>query len=504
MLTGYRKGASIKNCTSKSSIYVKYELSYKNLVLLCKATFINRVLYAHMKMRCAYILGVVLLLLLASCAKPECSKASDCTAKSAPGFIVSCTDGKCAYAPLANVCGNNKCELEIGEDQNTCASDCGACEGKVKDKQYLEYQLVNNKCVQGVPARIVRPLSSVNDISNAGDKFHIQSSYSQPFNLKKDLFTVAIRLEQGPQNRDERIIDVELSGMTKDRRKLVLGRKDINRPLWEGVELNEGLILDFPAFEVENELNSLVLKVRYEYGVLQGDKPVRKESSFNVNYREKFLFVNPVSKYPCPASCDDLKPGTRDFCDSQTSFCKHEPLPGACGNSVCETNENKCACVADCGTCAGGGSFTQESCKGSQCVASLRPSVIVTPNNIFETRDLGPVELSMNYKFSAPFDTTKDVFTIYVVQQRADTEVSKVTIKTVRLLEGAQVIAESQVNKEVGQTPITFSITVPSQSVAEDERTITAAIGYSYVKNEKVQEGVFQKPLGKLVLVSPG
>ena len=199
-----------------------------------------------------------------------------------------------------------------------------------------------------------------------------------------------------------------------------------------------------------------------------------------------------------------MNPGTRDFCDPQTSFCTHEPVPGACGNSVCDTNENKCTCITDCGTCTGGGSFTQESCEQDECVVSLRPSIIVTPNNIFETRDLGPVELSMNYKFSAPFDTTKDVFTIDVVQQRADTEVSKVTIKTVRSLEGAQVIAESQVNKEVGQTPITFSITVPSQSVAEDERTITAAIGYSYVKNEKVQEGVFQKPLGKLVLVSPG
>lgn len=451
-------------------------------------------------MRGAYVACAILLVLLA-CAKPECVSKSDCTSQPASSFISACTDGKCEYAPVPNVCGNAKCDL--GEDKNNCASDCGSCGGKVAGAKSLEYQLINNKCVEAVPVALSRPVSLVSDVANAGDKFHVETSYLQPFNLKKDTFAFSIRLEQGAQVRDERIVDVELSGMTKDRRKLILGRKDLNRQLWEGVPFEEELILDFPVFEVEGELNTLVLKVRYEYASLQGDKSARKEGAFQVNYREKFLFVNPPSEYPCPASCDDRNQGTRDSC-SANHFCVHDSIPNVCGNGACDSNENKCTCARDCGSCSGGGSFTESSCKGGQCVASVRSSVIVAPSNVFETRDLGPAELAMNYRFSSPFDVTKDSFFIDVKQYRIDAGVSKVTIQNIRLLEGSQVVAESLVNKEVGPAPMTIAITVPALTVPEEEKVITAAVWYSYVKDEKTVEGMFQKPLGKVALVSPG
>src|SRR3989344_8096206 len=347
--------------------------------------------------------------------------------------------------------------MNAGEDKNTCAADCGTCSGKVAGTKYLEYWLVNNKCVEAVPFTLTHPVSLVNDVANAGDKFHVETSYVQPFNLKKDTFSFVVRLEQGTQVRDERVIDVELSGTTKDRRKLVLGRKDVNHPLWEGVPFEESLVLDFPSFEVEGELNTLVLKVHYEYAAVQGDKSARKEGTFQVNYREKFLFANPPSEYPCPVTCDDKNFGTKDVCGIN-HFCVHEPLPAACGNGVCDANENKCTCAHDCGTCSGGGSFVERACKGGQCVAAVRSSVVLTPNNLFETRDIGPAELNINYRFNAPLDVTKDLFLLDVQQYRVGAGISKVTIQQVRLLDGSQVVAESLVNKEVGPAPITIAV----------------------------------------------
>ncbi|HLC32255.1 MAG TPA: hypothetical protein VJJ82_00350 [Candidatus Nanoarchaeia archaeon] len=447
-------------------------------------------------MRCAFVLAIVFLLVLAACVKPECAGAKDCTEKSQDAFLSSCVEGKCLYAPIANVCGNEKCDAS--EDKNNCAQDCGSCKGKVPGTQWLEYSLVENKCVEA--AIEPKEVQLASDASSAGDKFHVETTYNQPFNLKKDLFDFVIRLEQSLQNKDARIADVELSGTTKDKKKIVLGRKDINRQIWKSVPFEESLIIDFPA-QRESELATLILKVRYEYA--QGARSERKESAVQINYKDQFLVVNPASEYPCPASCDDKNPGTKDRC-GVNNFCVHDPIPGACGNGVCDSTENSCTCVTDCGACSGGGSFTQASCKGGQCVSQLRSNVAVTPNNIFETRDLGPVELNINYKFNAPLEAEKDKLVIDVQQYRADAGFSKLTLKTIRLLEGSQVISESKVDKEIGQAPVTLTINIPKQAIAEDEKTLAVGVWYLYVQNEKEHEGMFQKQLGKVVLVSSG
>ena len=453
-------------------------------------------------MKCLLIL--IGLLVLVSCVKPECAVARDCTAKSAASFSASCAGGKCAYIPIPNTCGNARCEQS--EDQNTCPSDC-ICQGKVLGTQYLEFQSVQKQCVEGVIPKFLHPVILASDATNAGDKFHVETSYVQPFNLKKDFFSLVVRLEKGAKTFDERLLDAELSGMTKDHRKLVLGRKELGNSLWDGVPFEDALVLSFPSFEQEGELNTLVLKVRYEYAVMEGGRVSRKEGVFQVNYREMFVFVNSQLSYPCPSvqECDDHNRGTREVCGPQTNFfCVHEPVPGACGNGGCDATENKCTCAHDCGLCAGGGSFTELSCSANKCVASLRANTVITPNNIFESRDLGPITLSVNYKFNDPLNVKMDKFVLDLQRDKVDQGVTKVTIEKVRLLEGVQVVAEVPVNKDVDAVPVAIPVSVPALAIVESEKSLVVGVWYSYVQNEKTQEGMFQKPLGRLTLVSPG
>ncbi len=446
-------------------------------------------------MRCRYLI-LVSLLVLASCAPKECSSSNDCAERSA--FSASCAKGECVYSPVPNVCGNERCES--GETKANCANDCGGCNGKVSGSQLLEYQQVNGRCVEGVPSVLVKPVVVANDVAGGGNRFHFDTVYSQPFNLRKDQFEFAIQLDQGLQNRDLFITDVELSG-TKDRRSVVFARKSISRPLIEGVHLREVLVLDFPMQELEGELSNLVLKFKYEYVSVQGDRLVRKEGSAQIAYKDKFVVVNPPSQYPCP-DCNDNNPATLDSCNQQ-NFCEHEPVPGVCGNGLCDGAENKCDCAKDCGACSGTGSVTVYSCKANQCVASLRDSVVLTPHNIFESRDIGPVELANNYRFTTPFNVMTDVLSVDINRYGADASVSKITIETLRLLEGSQVIAELSINQELGLAPMNLSLKIPPLPVVEKEAALAVAVWYSYVQNDKTQRGMFQKPLGRLLIVSP-
>ena len=133
----------------------------------------------------------------------------------------------------------------------------------------------------------------------------------------------------------------------------------------------------------------------------------------------------------------------------------------------------------------------------------MRESVVFTPHNVFESRDIGPVELENNYRFTTPFNVASSSLNVDVKRFSADPSVSKVTIETVRLLEGSQIISELRVNQELGASPISLSIIIPPLSVVEKEVSLTVGVWYSYVQNEKAQSGTFQKPLGKILLVSP-
>ena len=449
--------------------------------------------------------AVILLLVLAACSSAECKKDLDCTAKPLSAFTPSCTEGICQYNPLPNVCGNEKCDAS--ENKCTCDTDCGACAGAVSGSQYLTQQCVKTECTQDVKQNLVKPAFASQEASSSGDKFKLDTAYSQPFNLKKDTMGLTITLSlPSAQNFEHNILRLELTGQTKDRRTITLISKDVNKHLWTlGSTLEEELVLDFPTPELEGELSNLILKVYYEFTQKQSGKSTKRQSTFQATFKDKFIFVKPNAQYPCPASCDDKNPGTRDTCSQQTDFfCKHEPIQGACGNFICDSAENKCSCASDCGPCQGSaGNFLDFTCKANTCAAVLKPGVVIEPNSLFDDRSLGPFQLNNNYKFNNPLNIKTDKINLDFKIYRKDPSIENIIIETVRLLEGQQQLAEINPNQQLSEQPATIQVSIPSIAEPEEEHSIVLGIWYKYDQSGTTKQGNFQKPLGKITLVNP-
>ncbi len=451
-----------------------------------------------------FILSIVLLILLAGCGG-ECKTAADCKGKLASAFAPACTDKKCVYNPIPNVCGNNACEKE--EDKGNCEVDCGTCKGQVQGTKYLVYNKVGDKCLEDVTASTIKPIYTSADIPSGGDKFKIDTIYGQPFNLKRDTFGVTITLtEQGKDNRDEHIISAELTATTKDKRQITLSRQEVDKYLWTtGSAVKEDIALDFPTAELEGELTNVILKVQYEYSYVQAGKKTQKQGVLQNRYKETFVFVKPSSTYPCP-NCNDNNPGTRDYCSPQTNnFCKHEPIPNTCGNSKCDGAENKCTCQQDCGVCAGSaGAFLEFTCQGTNCATQLKSGATQQPSIFFDDRSLGPVQLNNNYKFKNPFNIKTDAFDLSFKIYRIDPAVSGLKIDTVRILEGQEQIAEVPVDKELSDKITTVTVQIPSIVEPEEEHNLLLAVWYTYTQSGQEKQGSYQKPLGKITLINPG
>ncbi len=445
----------------------------------------------------------VILLFLSACGG-ECKKDVDCSPRLA--FSVSCIDKVCEYTAIPNQCGNLLCEPP--ENRCSCPADCKPpCVGKVLNSQFLTQQCIQNQCLEDVAPNLVKPISVSAEQTGGGDRFKFDTLYNQPFNMKKDTFDVVLSLSLlAPQNRDHHIISMELTGTTRDGRTITIAQQPVDKYLWSaGSSIEENLIFDFTTAELEGELSSIVLKVQYEYSIVQAGKKTPRQATLQNRYKEKLVFVNPSAVYQCPASCDDKNAGTKDSCGPQTDyFCRHEPIPNACGNFKCDGNENKCTCPQDCGVCSGSaGAYLDFVCKSNKCVAQLKSGVLVQPSFIFDDRSLTIVQLNNNYKYNNPFDITKDKFELDFKVYRQDPSVSKVTIETVRLLEGAQQIAELSVDQELGSQPVKISVPVPGIVGPEEEHQITLAVWYKIVQDGKDKPGKFEKALGKITLINP-
>ena len=448
---------------------------------------------------------IAVLLILAACGKAECKKDVDCIRSH---FTGKCVEKKCVYTPVPNECGNNKCEETNKEDKCSCPADCGECEGKVEGSQFLVQQCIQDRCIEDVEESQVKPYFTSADISSAGDKFKIDTIYPQPFNMKKDTFSITITLaDQGTSNSDEHLLNAELTATTRDKRTITLARTDVDKYLWtEGSDIYEALIIDFPTTELEGELTNLILKIQYEYAIAQSGKKTVKQGVLQNKYKDKFIFVKPSASYPCPASCDDKNSGTKDTCGAQTSFfCKHEPVSGACGNFKCDGTENRCSCPGDCGVCSGSaGNFLDYACQMNKCITQLKTGVSVQPNSLFDDRSLGPVQLNNNYKYNSPFNIKEDEFQLDFKIYHIDPKVSGFIIETIRILEGSQQLVELSVDKELSDTPTPVIIKIPSTQQPEEEHSLSIGVWYKYTQEGQEKTGNFQKQLGKITLINPG
>lgn len=145
------------------------------------------------------------LVIMSSCAKPECSTSADCLSKTCS--LPRCDSGKCAYAPQSSCCGNEvKESVESGKlgNQCTCPSDYGKCEGKGKikigsreeDAQYVKYYCtIDNQCVLGVEKKDVAPQNFLDQITPGFFKASSVIKYNKPFDAGRDTFEFTITLD---------------------------------------------------------------------------------------------------------------------------------------------------------------------------------------------------------------------------------------------------------------------------------------------------------------------
>lgn len=145
------------------------------------------------------------LIVLGSCAKPECRTSADCGQRTC--FLSKCEDKKCVYDLQRNCCGNRiNDSIENGKPGNqcTCPQDYGKCEGKgrikigsrTEDAQYVKYFCnVDSQCVLGVDKKDISPQNFLDTINPGFFKASSIIKYSKPFDAAKDHFEFAITLD---------------------------------------------------------------------------------------------------------------------------------------------------------------------------------------------------------------------------------------------------------------------------------------------------------------------
>ncbi len=445
------------------------------------------------------LLFILTVLVLTGCEKAECETDSDCLK---PHFTGTCLDEKCVYTPIPNECGNGICDG--GETKCTCPEDCGVCIGPSGP---FELVCVGDLCLEGIPASKVKPQISTKELSAGGDKIRLTTEYNQPFNVLSDLFKVTIALSSpSHRNTDRKVSKLTLVGSI-DRQTIPLAEKILNRPLWPGSEISADLIVDFPTAEKQGTVTNLELQITYDY--LTGTT-TKVPKSVIVKHRYtgiKFNWVKPSTPYPCPASCDDGNPGTQDVCDASTKFfCEHRPIPGVCGNYVCDANENPCTCPSDCGPCADGGTYTTFACIENACIAQLKPGIAQEAQSLFDDRKLGPFHLQNNYEYLNPFNVALDKLGLNFNLYDKNADVKDIKITAVRVFEGTNELASaapSLMLPDAGSSGL-VEISIPPQAQPEVAKTLTIKVWFEYKQDGSDKKSSYSKPLGKITLLSPG
>lgn len=451
-----------------------------------------------MKIKFFFLFLFVFVIVLQGCAKVECKSDEDCLK---PHFNSVCIDNKCVHTPIPDECGNGLCEP--GENKCNCEVDCGMCAGISGP---FKLSCVNGECLENIPESDVEEVVSLSDLSAGGDQFELVTTFNQPFNVYKDLFNVQIKLNMKvyDNNFDRKITNIKLIGK-KDRQSIPLANLDINRNIWPYSKVNADLILDFPASEQSGTFTDLELHVSYDYMTGKTTR-VPKSIVMKKTYRNyKLDWVLPSKPYPCPASCDDNNPGTLDVCDKSTDFrCVHRPIPGACGNFICDESENPCTCPLDCGPCDETfGTYMQFACVDNKCIAQTKSAVSQSPTSLFDDRNLNKFHLQNNYNFVDPFNVNSDKISLEFNLYDKQESVSDIKITAVRLFEGSNELTSTTSVLSLSDSGV-IDLRLLKQAIPEQAVTLTLKVWYEYTENDEIKKGSYSKPLGRVTVLSPG
>lgn len=256
-----------------------------------------------------FLMLIITLIVLSSCAKPECRTSSDCSSRTC--FLSKCEDKKCVYNIQRNCCGNRINEsTENGKPGNqcTCPQDYGKCQGKGKirigsraeDAAFVHYFCnVDNRCVLGVERINAAPLNFLDPINLGFLKASSIIKYNKPFDLARDSFEFKITLDD--VSRDI-VLPVKLTKVKLlysseyARAELLIAEKDLDSVL-NGIgdysTINAPLTLNYKPQELE-EQGSVRYSIDYTYTrqVLSG-KTTNGTNIYN-NETKRETFTAPV------------------------------------------------------------------------------------------------------------------------------------------------------------------------------------------------------------------
>ena len=249
------------------------------------------------------------LIIMSSCAKPECRTSADCTPKTCS--LSRCDGGKCAYASQSSCCGNQvKESVESGKPGNqcTCPADYGKCEGKGKikigsreeDTQYIKYYCsTDNQCVLGVEKKDIAPQNFLDQVNPGFFKASSVIKYNKPFDISRDSFEFTISIDDLGKDLILPIFLTKakiLYSSEYARAEQLIAEKDIDSVL-NGVgdksTISMPLTLSYKPQEIE-EIGSIRYSIDYTYKkqVASG----RKTSGENIYTNEtvRATFTAPV------------------------------------------------------------------------------------------------------------------------------------------------------------------------------------------------------------------
>jgi len=222
------------------------------------------------------LLGI--LLIAASCTKPECSTSSECGQQKCT--TSTCLDNKCVFTPKSDCCGNKiKEAIEDGKTGNscTCPQDYGSCSGKAQiqvgsrtaESQYLQKFCQNEECILGVPPEKIRPVTLIDEHDFGLFILETTTTYNEPFDVLRNTFAFRISLKDDDANL---ILPIQINKILLTDGEILFGEKEVSATIEEvGDVININVPINYILQQPE-EIKGLTYKISYEYEKRVKDK----------------------------------------------------------------------------------------------------------------------------------------------------------------------------------------------------------------------------------------
>lgn len=166
--------------------------------------------------------------------------------------------------------------------------------------------------------------------------------------------------------------------------------------------------------------------------------------------------------------------------------CVETIVDGCCGNGVCDSNESKCSCDADCGKCFGlVGNYMEMLCEDDKCFTGVKKENIKEKTFSHDFLLTGST-VSMKAVFEEPFNIDESMANIKLeLKQRQSNalnpKITKVQIKGI--IKGqTSVLGEIEMERTLWEgLPIEINIPLTILIEKYDEKaTLTIIINYDY------------------------